>query len=215
VLIAIAVVLAVVLTGKSGGSTSSSTRSLSTLGKLVSPGPLGPAGPEGPPIETGADLAPAASISPGGEIDGIQCQPLEQVLFHIHARLTIFVDGRSRRVPFGIGISSPQTTGTPGGAFVVAGRCFSWLHTHAADGVIHIESPVQRTYTLGEFFDIWHQPLSRTRVGPASGHVTALFNGKVWTGSLRSIPLDAHAQIQLDIGRPLVGPVQISNWNGL
>jgi hypothetical protein len=216
VLVAIAVVLALTLTGKSsGGGASGSTASLSTLGKLVSPGPLGPAGPEGPPIEPGAELAPAASISPGGEIDGIECQPMEQVLFHIHARLTVFVRGHSMRVPYGIGISSPETEGTPNGAFVVAGQCFSWLHTHAADGVIHIESPVQRVYTLGDFFDIWHQPLSRTRVGPAQGHVTAFFNGKVWTASLRTIPLDAHAQIQLDVGRPLVSPVHISSWNGL
>jgi hypothetical protein len=74
---------------------------------------------------------------------------------------------------------------------------------------------VQRTYTLGDFFDIWHQPLSRSQVGPAQGHVTALFNGKVWTANLRSIPLDAHAQVQLEVGRPLVRPVHISSWNGL
>jgi hypothetical protein len=30
---------------------------------------------------------------------------------------------------------------------------FTWLHTHAADDIIHTESPVNRTYTLGEFFD--------------------------------------------------------------
>ena len=29
-----------------------------------------------------------------------------------------------------------------------------WLHTHAADGIVHIESPVDRTYTLGNFFDV-------------------------------------------------------------
>ena len=213
---AVAVVLAVVLTGKGGGgNTPTTVAPLSTLGKLVSPGPLGPPGPEGPPIETGAALAPAGSSPPGGVVDGIECEPTEQVVFHIHARLTIFVNGHSMRVPYGIGIASPQTQATPAGPFVVAGQCFSWLHTHAADGVIHVESPLQRTYTLGNFFDIWHQPLSRLRVGPARGHVTALFDGKVWTASPRTIPLDAHAQIQLEVGRPLVAPVQISNWNGL
>lgn len=215
-MVGVAVGLGVALTGNSsGGNNAGTTAPLSTLGKLVSPGPAGPAGPEGSPIEAGANLAPAASISPGGEIDGIQCQPSEQVLFHIHARLTIFVNGHSRRVPYGIGISSPQAQGLAAGAFVVAGQCFSWLHTHAADGVVHIESPVQRTFTLGNFFDVWHQPLSRTRVGPAQGHVTALVNGKVWTASPRSIPLDAHAQIQLEVGKPLIGPVTISGWHGL
>lgn len=216
VLVGIAVALAVTLTGtSSGGNTPTSLASLSTLGNLVSPGPLGPDGPEGPPLEAGPQLAPAAAPPPGGEIDGISCQPTEQVLLHIHARLTIFVNGHSRRVPYGVGIASPRAEQIPGGEFVVAGRCFSWLHTHAADGIIHIESPVQRTYTLGNFFDLWHQPLSRARVGPAKGHVTALFDGKVWTASPRAIPLDAHAQIQLEVGRPLVAPVNISNWNGL
>ena len=95
------------------------------------------------------------------------------------------------------------------GPYVGAGQCFYWLHTHAADGIIHVESPVRRTYTLGEFFDIWHEPLGTTRVASASGPVTALFNGEVFRGNPRDIPLTVHAQIQLDVGRPLVGPVTI------
>jgi hypothetical protein len=173
-------------------------------------------GPEGPPIEKGPDLAPAGAPAPGTSTDGIRCQGSEQVLFHIHARLTIFVDGRSRKVPYGIGIAPPQRVAlTPRGSFVVGGACFAWLHTHAADGIVHIESPVQRTFTLGDFFDVWKQPLSATRVGPARGSVTAFVNGKAWHGSPRSIPLNAHAQIQLEVGRPLVEPLRISNWYGL
>jgi len=146
----------------------------------------------------------------------MRCQGSEQVLFHIHARLTIFVDGRSRKVPYGIGIAAPQRVAiTPRGAFVVGGACFAWLHTHAADGIVHIESPVQRTFTLGNFFDVWKQPLSATRVGHAKETVTAFVDGKAWHGSPRSIPLNAHARIQLEVGRPLVEPVHISNWYGL
>ena len=182
---------------------------------FASPGPLGPPGPEGPPIERGADLAPAAAPAPGSTVDGIECGPTEQLVFHIHARLTIFVDGKSERVPAGIGIADPQAQGTPAGAFVVSGSCFAWLHTHAADGIIHIESPVQRTFTLANFFDVWGQPLSSSQVGPVKGHVTALVNGQVWLGDPGAIPLKAHTQIQLEVGRPLVGPVQISNWYGL
>ena len=186
-----------------------------TLGTLISPGPLGPAGPETPPIESGAALAQPSAPPLGGSIDGIQCGAGEQVAFHIHARLTIFVNGKSRSVPGGVGIGDPQSSVTPRGAFVTNGSCFSWLHTHAADGIIHIESPVQRVYTLGNFFDIWNQPLSRTRVGPATGPVTVLYNGKVWTGNPRDVPLNAHAQIQLEVGKPLVGPVNITDWGGL
>ena len=173
-------------------------------------------GPEGPPVERGPVLAPPASPSLGEAVDGIPCQRTEQVLFHIHARLTVYVDGKSRQVPYGIGIAPPlEGFRTPAGVFVVGGSCFAWLHTHAADGVIHIESPVKRTYTLGNFFDVWHQPLSATRVGPARGRVTAFVDGKVWHGSPAAIPLRAHAQIQLDVGRPAVKPVLITRWHGL
>lgn len=206
---ALAAGLAVVFAGSGGAANPAGS------GTLVSPGRLGPPGPEGPPLERGPRLAPAAAPAPGGSVDGIKCQPSEQVLFHIHARLTIYVNGRSRSVPYGIGIADPQTTPTPAGRFVTAGACFSWLHTHAADGIIHIESPVQRTYLLGNFFDIWKQPLSARRVGPARGRVVAFFDGKTWPGNPRDIPLDAHAQIQLDVGRPLVVPVLISGWHGL
>jgi hypothetical protein len=149
-----------------------------TAGLALGRASLGPPGPEGPPIETGPDLAPAGAPAPGASVDGIRCQGSEQVLFHIHARLTIYVNGSSRKVPFGVGIASPRrVVGTPRGAFVVGGSCFAWLHTHAADGA--------------------------TRVGPAKGTVTAFVDGKAWHGNLRSIPLRAHAQIQLDVGRPV------------
>ena len=41
---------------------------------------------------------------------------------------------------------------------------------------------------LGEFFDEWGQPLGPDQVGPAKGHVTALYNGKVYRGNPRDIP---------------------------
>jgi hypothetical protein len=130
-------------------------------------------GPEGVPIPQAPTLARPRLLAPFERIDGIACQAGEQVLFHIHAHLTIFVRGAARQVPAGIGIAPPrQVAATPQGAFVTAGSCFMWLHTHAADGIIHTESPVESTYTLGELFDIWGQPLDRTRVGPARGRVT-------------------------------------------
>ena len=187
---------------------------LSTLGHLEPAPALGPPGPEGPPLEQGPGLAPAGSPSPGGTVDGISCESNEQTLFHIHARLTIFVDGASEQVPYGIGISAPQAQQTARGPYVGAGACFSWLHTHAADGIIHIESPVQRAFTLGNLFDVWGQPLSTSQVGPATGTVTTLVGNRVWLGDPRDVPLTAHSQIQLEVGRPLVAPVRITKWYG-
>ncbi len=188
---------------------------LATLGRLISPGSPGPIGPEGIPIPAASVLAERGPTTSPRPIDGIQCLGSEQTLFHIHAHLTLFLGGAARQIPGGIGIIDPQIQSDPRGPFVGGGTCFYWLHTHAADGLIHIESPVQRVFTLGNFFDVWGQPLTTDRVGPASGKVTAIVNGKVYRGDPRSIRLDAYAQIQLEVGTPLVAPTTISFPAGL
>jgi hypothetical protein len=119
---------------------------------------------------------------------------------------------RRRQVPAGIGIPHAAAQQTSAGPFVDSGRCFYWLHTHAADGIIHIESPEQRTFTLGDFFDEWNQPLSAGQVGSAKGAVTVIVNGKVWTGSPRNVPLGSHENLQVEVGAPLVAPETI-NWS--
>ena len=78
-----------------------------------------------------------------------------------------------------------------------------------------IRSPVHRTYTLGDFFDIWGQPLGPDQVGPARGPVTAIYNHQVYRGNPRNIPLQKHAQIQLEVGKPLVSPASITFPTGL
>ena len=183
---------------------------LASLGTLKAPGPPGPQGPEGVSTPDAPPLAGGEPAGAGSPVDGIMCQGAEQVLFHIHAHLTVFVDGAARRIPYGIGIPGAQVSPTPAGPYVGAGSCFYWLHTHAADGIIHIESPVERTYTLGDFFDVWGQTLGRSRVGSAAGRVTAFYDGRLFRGDPRDIPLSRHAQIQLDVGRPLVAPVEIT-----
>jgi hypothetical protein len=177
--------------------------------------PLGKPGYEGPPLESGPSLAPAGGPAPGGSVDGIACAPSEQLLFHIHSRLTIFVNGHSENVPAGVGFADPQVEQTAKGPIVASGACVAWLHTHTTDGIIHVESPIQRTFTLGNFFDVWGQQLSKTQVGPATGTVTAIVNGRTWIGDPQAIPLNEHSQIQLEVGTPLVAPVRISNWSDL
>lgn len=148
----------------------------------------------------GSPRSSGSGAATGQTIDGIQCQTQEQALFHIHAHLAIFADGQPVTVPLGIGIPNPQSQNTPDGPFAVSGDCFYWLHSHATDGIIHVESPVQRTYTLGNWFDIWGQPLSSTKVAGYSGTVTAYVNGQRYEGDPRQIPLQAHSAIQLDVG---------------
>ena len=152
-------------------------------------------------------LASTDGQSQGQTVDGISCDTSEQVVYHIHAHLAVYTNGKLRIVPEGIGIVPPtQVVQTSAGAFVVSGKCFYWLHSHTADGIIHVESPSQRVYTLGNYFDIWNQPLSTTQVGPEHGAVTAFVDGQSFTGDPRSIPLNAHSVIQLDVGSASPGP---------
>jgi hypothetical protein len=214
--VAVIAIVAVVL-ATSGGGTKLPLAPLSSVGPLKPAPSAGATGPEGVPIPNAPALAPPGYIKPGQSVDGIPCGATEMLTFHIHAHLTIFVTGAARKVPAGIGIAPPRTVqNVPGyGSFVTGGSCFAWLHTHAADGIVHIEAPSPETYTLGNFFDVWGEPLSSDQVGPAHGAVTAFFNGKVWTGDPRAIPLQKHAQIQLMVGKPLVEPVQVTFPNGL
>jgi hypothetical protein len=188
-----------------------------TLGKLVDPGPPGPEGPEQNPIPDAPPLAPAGFLRPGGEVDGIHCSTQEKFLFHVHGRLTVFIDGKPRQIPAAIGIAPPLGIDhKPNGMFFVNnGDCFAWLHTHTPDGIIHIESPIRRQFTLGDFFDVWGQPLGPDQVGPYHGRVTAFFNGKRYLGNPRDIPIGGHTEVQLDLGEPLVAPEHIPFGGGL
>jgi hypothetical protein len=48
-------------------------------------------------------------------------------------------------------------------------------------------------------------------VGTAKGKIAAFMNGKLWSKSVRDIPLIPHADIQLEIGSP-APPPQTVDW---
>ena len=187
---------------------------LATGGGKATPtaSPTAALGPEGIALETGPALAPASTAATGQTVDGIQCNAAEQTVYHIHTHLAVYVNGAARQIPLGIGVVQPSVSQTPNGPFASATHCYYWLHTHTTDGIIHIESPTQRTYTLGNFFDIWRQPLSATQAGTATGAVTAFVNGAKYTGDPRAIPLGSRTDIQLDVGSPAV-PFKPVDWS--
>jgi hypothetical protein len=138
-------------------------------------------------------IGDTATGGQGQDVDGIKCEAGERLEYHIHSHLYILVDGRPQTVSAQVGI--------PGYPLP---RCIYWLHTHDASGVIHVESPVIATYTLGQFFDIWGQPLNRTDVATypvTGGQLTVFVDGKEYTGDPRDIPLKAHTQIVIEIGQ--------------
>ena len=73
--------------------------------------------------------------------------------YHWHTQLTVASGGNPVTIPGDIGITF---------------TCMEILHTHSADGVIHIEpdTPEQaRVYSIGEFFSVWGKPFgSPTRM---------------------------------------------------
>jgi hypothetical protein len=204
-----AVALALAACGSSSSSSSSHTAAAS--GGTTASATSGPLSYEAVPLEVGPSLGPA-STTRTGRVDGITCGPTEQLAYHVHAHVAVFDNGQLHALPAGIGIPGSITQQTSQGPVAAGGQCIYWLHTHTSDGIVHIESPTERIYTLGNFFDVWHQPLSADQIAGLHGHITAYLNGKAWTRSLRDIPLLPHGLIQLSIGQP-APPLQSINWS--
>ena len=138
--------------------------------------------------------------SAGSPVDDIQCQSGEQLAVHYHAHLSIVVDGNETLVPAGVGIDNTN-------------QCLYWMHTHQADGVIHIEAPksaASRKFTLGNLFDIWHKKLDSTHVGDtaltSSQKLEMWVDGKRYDGNPRAIVLGAHTLVVLEVTPPTVDP---------
>lgn len=152
-------------------------------------------GDASPSATPGGSPAAVATGSPGASA-GIPCEATERIEYHVHAHLNIRYAGELQAVPPNIGI-------TP--------TCFSWLHTHANSGVVHVEAPEDRDFTLGQFFVVWGQPLSRTEilertVGP--GETMFVFvNGELYTGDPRDIELQNLQLIDIQIGTEALEPL--------
>jgi hypothetical protein len=137
----------------------------------------------------------------GADVDGLTCSPDMSVLFHVHAHLAIVYNGQWLALPQHIGITS---------------SCYYEMHTHDHTGIIHIEAPNAKTYTLGEFFDIWGEPLTNANVAGLSGDIVAYINdngeARRYMGDLRSIALTSHRDITLQIGTPAVSTLATYSW---
>ena len=136
----------------------------------------------------------SSSSAAAQTIDGIQCNAAEQLVFHNHAHLDIFINGQPYTIPSQVGI--------------VPGKCIYWLHTHDDSGIIHIESPVTRNFTLGQFFDIWKKNFSNVQVfdnmANGTNTISVYVNGNKINGNTayRNINLNEHDQITIVFGRP-------------
>ena len=117
----------------------------------------------------------------------------EGTALHIHQHLDVYVEGRQLTVPAGIGID-------PADGFI------SPLHTHDTSGVMHVESPDVRTFTLGQFFAVWGVRLTGRCLGAycASGPslVRVFVDGHRVEGDPRQVALAEHQEIVVAYGTP-------------
>jgi hypothetical protein len=133
----------------------------------------------------------------GKTVDGIPCNATEQLTYHEHAHLELLVNGVSEPLPALIGIPG-ATTGTV--------TCFYYLHTHDTTGVIHMEAPAKRVFTLGQFFAVWGQPLSKARAANLTGPLHVFVGNKPYTGDPSAIKLTPHELVTIEQGKVVKPP---------
>ena len=140
------------------------------------------------------------AVAAGKPIDGMTCGQMEGQVQHVHQYLEFVIDGRYYLPPESVGIV-PDTARPP------AIKCMYWTHIHTPDGVVHVESPTKDILTLGHLLDVWSVSSvsralwERTQAEPPA---RVIVNGNEYTGDLRAIPLQSHAQITIEYGTTLL-----------
>jgi hypothetical protein len=126
--------------------------------------------------------------------------PAEGTAVHIHQHLDIYVDGRPVPVPALIGIDPAVG--------------FAPLHVHDTSGVIHVESPTVRDYTLGQFFAVWGVRFTPTCLGGYCGggdrRLRVYVDGAPYQGDPTAITLQPHQEIVVAFGTAAQLPSPIS-----
>ncbi|TMC22636.1 MAG: hypothetical protein E6J34_05645 [Chloroflexi bacterium] len=155
-----------------------------------------------PTTNTNSNTSANAAYPP---LDNIACEQNEQLAYHIHVHLSLYMNGAPVNVPANIGIATDNS-------------CIYWLHVHRTDGIIHIEAPTQKIYTLGNFFHVWSQrfPQLQYPVQLESTNDWQVFvDGKPYTGDFHAIPLAAHTLITMGYKSPAITPDTTYSWGDL
>ncbi|GAB2823129.1 hypothetical protein GCM10022221_21490 [Actinocorallia aurea] len=110
---------------------------------------------------------------------------------HIHAHLSLFVNGEQQQIPANLGIDA-------------AGN-IAELHTHDTRGVLHVESfSADKVFHLQQVFDLWEIPLSKTGIGQFKTDATHTLkfyvDGKEVQDDPNAIDLESHREIAVVYG---------------
>lgn len=138
-----------------------------------------------------APWAAPADASGRTALAGLPMLSSEGTVEHIHSHLSVSIDGTGVPVPADLGIDISKQQISP-------------LHTHDTTGIIHVESPVKSTFTLGQLFTEWNVALNASRIGSySSGETMSVFvDGKPVTGNPAAIEFANHKDIAIVLTKP-------------
>ena len=141
-----------------------------------------------------------APLREGQVVDSVPCLRDDLPAQHIHVHVAILDDGINVAVPAGIGVGRPW--GVEPDGFIASGTCFAWLHTHDTTGVVHVVGPEQKSFTLGQLFAVWGQPLRPSGALNYTGRLSVLVNGQRFSGDPSTVALVNFSNIVLELGKP-------------
>ena len=132
---------------------------------------------------------------------GLEPLSSEGTVLHIHQHLDIVINDKPVAVPADIGIAS---------------NFISAIHTHDSSGVLHVESPVQKDFTLGEFFTEWGIDFNDNQIGTYTVDQThklvVAVNGNPIT-NVQNYVLKAHDEIEIWYGDKTANPTFVKEYN--
>jgi hypothetical protein len=172
---ALAIIAVIVVVATSGGGSQSSGGSGVSAGVEATPAPWAPVY-NGLPTRVTAMNLPTQS----------------DLIYHVHAYLRVYVDGKQIPVPSQVGIDQQDQLLAP-------------LHTHDATGLVHMEANQPYPFTLGQFFTIWGVKFTDRQLGAyvnnGTSTVGVYVNGKKIADPV-NYKMQPHDLIVVAYGKP-------------
>lgn len=136
-------------------------------------------------------------------IEALGLPGFSETISHTHAWLHVYVDGKQETVPQNIGIDPATQT-------------LAALHTHDAEGIIHMESDRPFDFTLGQFMAVWGIAFSKDRLGSLTPkgdkQLQVYLNGKRVSDPV-NVVMPEHGNVVIGYGKPDSFPTEPKlNW---
>ena len=152
--------------------------------------------PKTGPLERGLQISagpwPPEDSQLPQRLTAMQLPQTSDVIFHIHANMEVYTDGKRQTVPSQVGIDQTH-------------QLLASLHTHDTSGVIHMEAVQPYPFKLGQFFNVWGVKFTQTQLGAylvGNGLVLQVWvNGKQ-VKSFVNYVMKPHDRIVVGFGKP-------------